>query len=222
MRYLKHLYFTAAVIIFAVFAFQRWDGPSRQLFPYLLAVEGGIPNAVSVVYLKTRLYDTLFEVMVFSTSISGALYFLHNKSRFKLGEYLRVDAATAIMFRGAAFLSMIFGSALAFAGHLSPGGGFAAGVALGTSLVIQSLIKSDNGVLLLLTAERAEVLEKSTWLLILLVSIVSLSLSLPICWKWGSLFSGGWIPVLNVLIALKVGLGTWAIALGFLGHRWIF
>jgi len=222
MKYLRRAYFAAAIAIFVLYTFQRWTGPDRRFFSYVLALEGGIPNSVSVVYLKNRLYDTLFEVMVFSTSIAGALYFLGNKDKFSLEEHLSVDAATAVMFRGAAFLSFLFGCALAFAGHLSPGGGFAAGVALGTSLVIQSLMKADNGMLRCLTSERGESLEKTAWLLILFIVVVSLSISLPSYGKWGSLFSGGWIPLLNVLIALKVGLGTWAIALGFLGHRWIF
>jgi multicomponent Na+:H+ antiporter subunit B len=36
---------------------------------------------------------------------------------------------------------------------------------------------------------------------------------------FGGLLSGGVIPLMNVLVALKVALGSWAITLLFIRHR---
>jgi hypothetical protein len=35
----------------------------------------------------------------------------------------------------------------------------------------------------------------------------------------GALFSGGWIPILNILVAIKVALGSWAAVLIFIRYR---
>lgn len=35
----------------------------------------------------------------------------------------------------------------------------------------------------------------------------------------GTLISGGWIPLLNILVAIKVALGSWAALLIFIRYR---
>ena len=35
----------------------------------------------------------------------------------------------------------------------------------------------------------------------------------------GTLLSGGWIPLLNILVAIKVALGSWAAILIFIRYR---
>ncbi|MFS8895135.1 cation:proton antiporter, partial [Synechococcus sp. R3-13] len=42
----------------------------------ILASESGVPNTVTGLILRNRLYDTVFEVVVFSTAILGAQYLL--------------------------------------------------------------------------------------------------------------------------------------------------
>ena len=222
MKYLKRSYLAAIVLVFLFLASGGWDGPERGYLSHQLLREGGIPNTVTLIYLRNRLYDTIFEVIVFSISITGALYFLNRGSKFTLERYLHVDPATAIMFKAASFLAFLFGTVLAITGHLSPGGGFAAGVALGTSMVIQSLTNDSSRLRAYLSEERPEAMEKEAWLLVLFVSMLSFFMSVPVSGDPGSFLSGGLIPSLNILIAVKVGLGTWAIALGFLDHRWIF
>ena len=222
MKDIRKIYLGFAIIVFVLLAAMNWDSVDRSYVSYQILSEVAIPNTVSAIYLKTRLYDTIFEVMVFSVSIAGALYFLGNRTKFRLENYLTVDPATAIIFKVAAYLSFIFGWTLAFAGHLSPGGGFAAGVAIGTSMVIQSLVNDRNRLIDHLSGERPEKIEKFSWICIILIASLTFFGVVPPEGYWGGFFSGGWIPVLNILIGAKVGLGTWALSLGFLDHRWIF
>ena len=222
MRDIRKYYFVSAMIIFGFLVSMEWGGPDRSFLSSQLALEGGVPNTVSTIYLRNRLYDTIFEVMVFSISIAGALFFIGKKDKFILEKTFRSDPATLIIFEGAAFLSFLSGCALATAGHLSPGGGFAAGVALGTSMVIQSIISENNRLCVKLSGKRPERLEKTAWILIIIIALLSFAGIAPPDGHWNNLLSGGWIPLLNILIAIKVGLGTWALSLGFLDHRWIF
>jgi len=219
---IRKAYFAAAIVVVALLAVIPRTDLGREYNAALIAAKAGIPNTVTAIYLKNRLYDTMFEVMVFSISISGALYFLKKENKFHLEDTLFTDPATIIIFRGCAMLSFLSACALATVGHLSPGGGFAAGVAFGTSMVIQSLISDRNHLSNYLSMERPERFEKSSWMLILAISLLTFSGIIPSNGIWGSLLSGGWVPLLNILIMIKVGLGTWALSLGFLDHKWIF
>jgi multicomponent Na+:H+ antiporter subunit B len=218
----KVVYFIAAVLAVFLLGFVPGADLGREFISSRIAAEAGIPNAVTAVYLNNRLYDTMFEVMVFSISVTGALSFLGKKKKFLLKDTLVTDPATIIIFKGCAFLSIICACALAAVGHLSPGGGFGAGVAFGTSMVIQSLINDRNRISLWLSEEKAGLLEKSAWLIIIVISLLVFVGLTPPTGYWGNIFSGGWIPWLNILITVKVGLGTWALSLGFLDHKWIF
>src|SRR6056297_127291 len=219
---IRKAYFAAAIVVAVFLAIIPDTELGREYNAFLIAAKAGIPNTVTAIYLENRLYDTMFEVMVFSISITGALYFLKKENKFQLHDSLFTDPATIIIFRGCAMLSFLSACALAAVGHLSPGGGFAAGVAFGTSMVIQSLISDRNHLSNYLSMERPEKLEKSSWIFILAISLLTFSEIIPPDGVWGNLLSGGWIPMLNILIAIKVGLGTWALCLGFLDHKWIF
>ena len=53
----------------------------------------------------------------------------------------------------------------------------------------------------------------------LLIALLALLELTPATRPFGSLLSGGWIPVLNLLVALKVTLGSWAMVQRLLRHR---
>ena len=44
-----------------------------------IVTDSGIPNAVSGIIFRNRLYDTIFEVVVFSVAIMGVRYLLANE-----------------------------------------------------------------------------------------------------------------------------------------------
>lgn len=92
--------------------------------------ESGVPNAVSGIIFRNRLYDTIFEVIIFTIAILGANFLLANEKP-SCSIYQFKDQPSIILARlGAALV----GIELAIRGHLSPGGGFAAGVAGGTAI----------------------------------------------------------------------------------------
>ena len=61
--------------------------------------------------------------------------------------------------------------------------------------------------------------EKISVLVFIAIAVFSLSgVALPYG-QLGTLVSGGWIPLLNILVALKVALGAWAVLLLFIRYR---
>jgi len=210
------------VLLFIFISLSPWGKQGDLFEAYRISRETGIPNAVSGIYLQNRLYDTVFEVTVFSVAISGALFFLGWRGKYTLGKRVDADAPMIMMLKGGAFLSFVFGCALVLVGHLSPGGGFAGGVALATSMAIQSLIDERNRLTAYLSSHDPERIEKTAWLMIIMISAFMCAGLLLSGGVYGTVFSGGWIPFLNVLIGIKVGLGAWSLSMGFLEHRWIF
>jgi multicomponent Na+:H+ antiporter subunit B len=61
--------------------------------------------------------------------------------------------------------------------------------------------------------------EKVSVLIFIVLSVITLAgLELPYG-QMGDLFSGGIIPILNILVAIKVALGSWAVVLVFIRYR---
>ena len=61
--------------------------------------------------------------------------------------------------------------------------------------------------------------EKISVLIFIVLAVVTLiGIELP-HGELGALFSGGMIPILNILVALKVTLGSWAVILLFIRYR---
>jgi multicomponent Na+:H+ antiporter subunit B len=108
---------------------------------------------------------------------------------------------------------------LALRGHLSPGGGFAAGVAGGSAIGLLLISGGADRSERLYKLYRADLWEKAAVVGFLLVALVSLVGLDPAAGRFGSLLSGGWIPLLNLLVALKVTLGSWAMVQRLVRHR---
>jgi multicomponent Na+:H+ antiporter subunit B len=108
---------------------------------------------------------------------------------------------------------------LAIRGHLSPGGGFAAGVAGGTAIGLVAMTASPEWMQAVYQRWRASMWEKVSVLVFIVLSMVtSARLELP-HGQVGTLFSGGIVPILNILVAIQVALGSWAVILLFIRYR---
>jgi multicomponent Na+:H+ antiporter subunit B len=184
----------------------------------VLVEEGGVPNVVSTLILRNRLYDTIFEVIVFTIAIVGASFLLANERPSpKIQQFS--DASSILLARLGATLSALVGIELALRGHLSPGGGFAAGVAGGTAIGLVAMTSSPEWMQSMYQRWHAATWEKVSVLLFIVLATIVLAGVEPPHGELGALISGGMTPVLNILVAIKVALGSWAVVLLFIRYR---
>lgn len=180
--------------------------------------ETGVPNAVSGIIFRNRLYDTIFEVIVFTISILGVNFLLSNEQP-SIKVYQFTDPPSIVLARLGATIAALVSIELAIRGHLSPGGGFAAGVAGGTAIGLVVITSSTEQMQALYQRWHAATWEKISALVFIILAAINLSgVELP-HGELGALVSGGFIPILNILVAIKVALGSWAVILLFIRYR---
>lgn len=217
---MKWLYIAAGIALFIKFLIM--PNPTAAV-PDLSIVEvvvqdSGVPNAVSGIIFRNRLYDTIFEVIVFTIAIMGAQFLLANE-RPSCTIYQFNDQPSIVLARLGATIAAIVGVELAIRGHLSPGGGFAAGVAGGTAIGLVAITSSSQWMESIYQRWNAATWEKVSVLIFIVLSVVTLvGFELPYG-NVGSLISGGVVPLLNILVAVKVALGSWAVVLIFIRYR---
>lgn len=180
--------------------------------------DAGVPNAVSGIIFRNRLYDTIFEVVVFTLAIMGVRFLLADEQPSGT-VYQFTDQPSIVLARLGATIAALISIELAIRGHLSPGGGFAAGVAGGTAMGLIAITSSSVWMDSIYQRWRVATWEKISVLIFIVLAILTLvGLELP-QGNLGSLVSGSWIPILNILVAIKVALGSWASILIFIRYR---
>ncbi len=180
--------------------------------------ETGVPNAVSGIILRNRLYDTIFEVVVFTISIVGVKYLLANEKP-STQVYQFNDQPSIVLARLGATIAALVGVELAIRGHLSPGGGFAAGVAGGTAIGLIAITSSMELMQSLYKRWHTATWEKISVIIFIGLAMLTLvGIEFP-HGQLGTLLSGGILPILNILVAIKVALGSWAVILLFIRYR---
>lgn len=217
---MKWLYFVAGIALFIKFLILPnpvADSPGLEIVEAVVQ-DSGVPNAVSGIIFRNRLYDTIFEVIVFTIAIMGASFLLANERPF-CTIYQFTDQPSIVLARLGATISALVGIELAIRGHLSPGGGFAAGVAGGTAIGLVAITSSSQWMDSIYQRWHAATWEKISVLVFIVLSIVTLAgFELP-HGELGALMSGGMLPILNILVAIKVALGSWAVVLLFIRYR---
>jgi len=183
-----------------------------------LSQQTQVPNLVSGVILHTRLFDTVAEVVVFTLAAIGVRMVLAADPARKQIRSLN-DAPSQVLCELGSTIAALVAAELALRGHLTPGGGFAAGVAGGTAIGLQLISGGADRSERLYRLYRADLWEKAAVMGFLLIALLALLELTPATGPFGSLLSGGWIPVLNLLVALKVTLGSWAMVQRLVRHR---
>ncbi|WP_299411420.1 Na(+)/H(+) antiporter subunit B [Acaryochloris sp. IP29b_bin.148] len=180
--------------------------------------DSGVPNALAGIIFRNRLYDTIFEVVVFTIAIMGVRFLLSDEQpSTKVHRF--TDKPSIVLARLGATIASLVSIELAIRGHLSPGGGFAAGVAGGTAIGLIAITSSSKWMQGIYQRWRAAMWEKISVLIFLVLAAITLvGFELP-HGDLGALVSGGVIPILNVLVAIKVALGSWAVILVFIRYR---
>ncbi len=215
------IYLAAGIVLFIkmlVFPSASVDSSAGLAIVETVVRESGVPNAVSGIIFRNRLYDTIFEVVVFTIAIMGARFLLADEQPSHT-VYQFADQPSIVLARLGATIAALVCVELAIRGHLSPGGGFAAGVAGGTAIGLVAITSPSAWMEAVYQRWRAATWEKVSVLIFVVIALLSLlGLSLPGL-AMGTLISGGWIPLLNVLVAVKVALGSWAAILIFIRYR---
>jgi multicomponent Na+:H+ antiporter subunit B len=216
---MKWVYILAGIALFVKMLFVPNPDPDFSMSIVEAVVrDSGVPNAVSGIIFRNRLYDTIFEVVVFTIAILGASFLLANERPFS-AIYHFTDRPSIILARLGATISALVGIELGIRGHLSPGGGFAAGVAGGTAIGLVAITASSEWMQAIYKRWHAAKWEKISVLVFIILSVITLSgWELPFG-ELGTLFSGGILPLLNFLVAIKVALGSWAVILVFIRYR---
>lgn len=216
---MKWLYIIAGIALFVKILIVPNPAPDLSLSIVESVVQdSGVPNAVSGIIFRNRLYDTIFEVVVFTIAIMGAHFLLANeKPPTKV--YRFTDQPSIVLARLGATIAALVGIELAIRGHLSPGGGFAAGVAGGTAIGLVAITSPPERMQEIYKRWHAATWEKVSVLIFVVLSVITLSgFELP-HGEMGALVSGGVLPLLNFLVAVKVALGSWAVILVFIRYR---
>jgi multicomponent Na+:H+ antiporter subunit B len=122
-----------------------------------------------------------------------------------------------ILARIGAMISALMFLELALRGHLAPGGAFAAGVAGGTAIGLVTLTGNAGELHGFYERWHLASVEKGIVLVILGLVLVCFLFHVP--GFSGHVPGAASVPVLNLLIALKVAIGSWTIVLLFIRHR---
>ncbi len=176
-----------------------------------------ISNSVYGIYGMYRFYDTLFELLVFSTAVLGITLFsdIQSAGGSKSGQLVEshiVDTSASYLYP----IIALFGIYLAYSAHRGPGGGFAGGVIGGSGVLLLAIAIGAD-----LIGERfyETTMKKVEYLILLIVmAIVIAGLFLPVAVYQGN--GGlGVIVMVNLAIGTKVFIGTWTILHFFVKHR---
>jgi len=177
--------------------------PLGELPPWEEATAAwGSKNAVAAIVLGARLWDTLFEVLVYALAIAGvalAAGSLGTKAVLPpLPETPLLHLAVALLLGPIG----VFGLYVAVSGHLGPGGGFPAGALVGSGLLLLALARGTGG---LTPGWAGGAWEAGKFAVT--GAILLLGLGVLVLGARGEVVLVG----LNVLIALEVALGAWVV-----------
>ncbi|MBD2318743.1 Na(+)/H(+) antiporter subunit B [Phormidium tenue] len=216
---MKWIYIVAGIAFVVKMLFLPNPAPSLPFsIVEAIAQDSGVSNVVSGIIFRNRLYDTIFEVIVFTIAIMGANFLLANEKPFTR-IYQFTDQTSIVLAQLGATVAALVAIELAIRGHLTPGGGFAAGVAGGTAIGLIAITSPPERLQKLYKRWHAATWEKISVLIFIVLSVITLSgIELP-HGQLGELISGGIIPILNILVAIKVALGSWAVVLAFIRYR---
>jgi len=223
-------YFVLAltVIIFFILALNLKVGDVKSSYePADILAENGSINMVSAIVLDYRIYDTFFEILVFTVVIIGISEFIEKIPTVSIQEQQIIydtpiiKVITPIIFQIIVLISLY----IAITGHIAPGGGFAAGTILGTGFLAVSLVRPTDEIENLFVKSRIEKLKMLVPLAIILYGLLGYVWGDEVFSNFhlngspGELASGGSAILINFLIYFEVFGGSWTILYRFLKHK---
>ena len=200
--------------------FGQYDNPANnEVAHYYIentTKETGAMNIVTGIILDYRAFDTFVESSVLFTASIIVLLVLKKEKRTQDTENEVIIIESIILKQVSKVLIpciQIFGIYIIFYGHLSPGGGFAGGTILGTSLILYRIIYGKK-----FTDKKIPYTKLITYLCGAIMFYGLLKgysfitggnhLDLPQPWLGtpGNILSGGFLLPLNILVGLIVAI----------------
>jgi len=185
----------------------------------------GAVNVVSAIYLNVRLLDTLLEVLVFSVAVLGVRFYLRERGHVETVDSIPESHVLRLSSDLLLPVILLLGIQLTAYGHLAPGGGFSGGVAAGTGLLLAAIALGADAVARRFHEGALAHLEWAVLLCALFLAAFPVAFGRPPLSDLlppgtpGGLASGGSILLYNVLIGVKVFIGTWIMLHHFILHR---
>ena len=211
----------ASVMFILLFADSQTNVRDTELIVSNLAKITEIPNTVTSVILGTRLFDTVGEVTVFSLAGLGVKILLNEEKSEQ--EFQGIKDITIIQLLDfSSLLCAFLAVELAIRGHLTPGGGFASGVAGATAITLLMITGRMQKLENIYFKFNAVALEKFAVLAFIFVALLSFSSILLSQFNFLNIPQSFLIPTLNIICAIKVTLGTWSIIRLFILKRGLF
>ena len=216
------LYLVAISIVMLVGLLLKPDNIPRdtnEIVGYLTTI-AVIPNSVTAVILGSRLFDTIGEVVVFTIAGLGVKILLaHEKSESVL---LGIqDPVIISLLDFVALLSGFLAVELAIRGHVSPGGGFAAGVAGATAVTLLMVTGRMKLIEAYYSNVNAIVVEKLAVVIFILVAMMSFASIIYPESIFANIPQNVYIPILNITAGIKVTIGAWSVIRLFINKRGI-
>ena len=206
------LYLAAITSVMLMILFTRDDSLARdtEAIVSYLNLYTNIPNAVTSVILVTRLFDTIGEVTVFTIAGLGVKILLHCEDSEE--KFVGIDdQVVCLLLDFAALLSCFLAIDLALKGHLTPGGGFASGVAGATSITLLMVTGRLQKVEDFYFKANAPAIEKFAVVCFMIAAMATFCSFLYPSSVFSSIPPQLYIPALNIIAALKVTIGSWSI-----------
>ncbi len=217
--------FALVAYCFVIIAFGAWDNIVYREENHVMVISErlNVPNTVTAVYLQSRVYDTLFEIILF-TMVAMAVAFMLKSEPVHEHNNQTIDNSTSVYGSLVGVLSLTAFCFVVLNGHLSPGGGFAGGVILASGISLYAITSGFSVVNRQYERMKAGMMEGASFLII--VSFMTLAAVFPEVFQqlnqkqsFGALFSGGIIPMLNILIGVKVYAASWKMVKEFVARR---
>lgn len=216
------VYLVAIASVMLMILFTRDDSLARDTESIVsdLSIYTKIPNTVTSVILGTRLFDTIGEVIVFTIAGLGVKILLHEENVEERFVGIN-DQAVCLLLDFAALLSCFLAIDLALKGHLTPGGGFASGVAGATSITLLMVTGRLQKVEQFYFKFNAPALEKFAVACFIILALATFGSFLYPYSDFAKISPAIYIPMLNIVAALKVSIGSWSILRLFILKRGI-
>lgn len=215
--------FLSIAVILLTAAFTGIVPHNANHYPLATELYDGSANIVSAIYLDFRLYDTLFEILIFSIAIMGVS--TYSKRIIEAG-YVTADSSGMVRFD--LFILGIgtigWGIYTVLTGHLQPGGAFSGGAISSSGIVVLTLAFGAERIHKGVERFRLEFYENLVIFVVLAYIVFAgpyggffspgFRVGVP-----GEFFSGRGAILLNGAIGFKVFVGGWLIFHEFAKRR---